>query len=174
MADASEEICKLSIDMFNIHASAGKIAMQYNIKSGIRDFFIDNKKDFSEILDNLVKAEKLALKKGFAIAIGHPGIKTLQALSVFIADKDKNLIGKKVKLRSPLYCKAQDGICETCLNPVYVKRLQLKPGVKIGLIVATSIGADALVNLTLKKSHVGISLDLEEVNLEEDIFRYAE
>jgi orotidine-5'-phosphate decarboxylase len=27
MADASEEICKLNIDMFNIHASAGKIAM---------------------------------------------------------------------------------------------------------------------------------------------------
>ena len=27
MADASEEICKLSIDMFNIHASAGKVAM---------------------------------------------------------------------------------------------------------------------------------------------------
>jgi polysaccharide deacetylase 2 family uncharacterized protein YibQ len=76
---------------------AGKIAMQYNIKSGIRDFFIDNKKDFSEILDNLVKAEKLALKKGFAIAIGHPGIKTLQALSVFIADKDKNLIIIPVK-----------------------------------------------------------------------------
>jgi DNA-directed RNA polymerase subunit beta' len=89
-------------------------------------------------------------------------------------DKDKDLIGKKVKLRSPLYCKAQDGICETCLNPVYVKKLQLKPGDKIGLIVATSIGADALVNLTLKKSHVGISLDLEEVNLEEDIFKYAE
>ena len=94
--------------------------------------------------------------------------------TLILTDKDKNLIGKKVKLRSPLYCKAQDGICETCLNPVYVKRLQLKPGDKIGLIVATSIGADALVNLTLKKSHVGISLDLEEVNLEEDIFRYAE
>ena len=28
MADAAEEICKLNIDMFNIHASAGKIAME--------------------------------------------------------------------------------------------------------------------------------------------------
>jgi orotidine-5'-phosphate decarboxylase len=27
MADASEEICKLGIDMFNVHASAGKVAM---------------------------------------------------------------------------------------------------------------------------------------------------
>jgi len=90
------------------------------------------------------------------------------------ANKDNDLIGKKVKLRSPLYCKAQDGICETCLNPKYVKKLNLKPGAKIGVMVATSIGNDALVNLTLKKSHVGISLNLEEVNLEEDIFKYAE
>jgi orotidine-5'-phosphate decarboxylase len=27
MADASEEICKLGIDMFNVHASSGKVAM---------------------------------------------------------------------------------------------------------------------------------------------------
>jgi len=27
MADASEEICKLGVDMFNVHASAGKVAM---------------------------------------------------------------------------------------------------------------------------------------------------
>jgi len=28
MADASEEICKLGIDMFNVHASSGKVAMR--------------------------------------------------------------------------------------------------------------------------------------------------
>ncbi len=32
MADASEEICKLGIDMFNVHASAGKIAMSTVMK----------------------------------------------------------------------------------------------------------------------------------------------
>ncbi|WP_040305246.1 orotidine-5'-phosphate decarboxylase [Caminibacter mediatlanticus] len=32
MADASEEIAKLSVDMFNVHASAGKKAMQEVIK----------------------------------------------------------------------------------------------------------------------------------------------
>jgi len=90
------------------------------------------------------------------------------------SNKDHNLIGKKIKLRSSLYCKAKDGLCETCFNPKYVKKLGLKPGAKIGVLVSSSIGADALVNLTLKKSHVGISLNLEEVNLEEDIFKYAE
>ena len=28
MADASEEICKLGVDMFNVHASSGKVAMR--------------------------------------------------------------------------------------------------------------------------------------------------
>jgi orotidine-5'-phosphate decarboxylase len=32
MADASEEIAKLGVDMFNIHASAGKVAMQTVMK----------------------------------------------------------------------------------------------------------------------------------------------
>lgn len=32
MADASEEIAKLGVDMFNIHASAGKVAMQMVMK----------------------------------------------------------------------------------------------------------------------------------------------
>jgi len=82
--------------------------------------------------------------------------------------------GKKIKLRSPLYCKAKDGICKTCYNPEYVEKLKMKPKEKIGLIASTFMGSDALVNLTLKKSHVGISLDAEQVNLEEDIFKYAE
>ena len=91
-----------------------------------------------------------------------------------IDSNDPKWIGKKVKLRSPLYCKAKDGICETCFNPKYVKRLNLKPGARIGLIAATNIADKALVNLTLKKSHTGLSLNLEKVNLEEDIFKYAE
>ena len=36
MADASEEICKLGIDMFNIHASAGKVAMN-TVMNRIKD-----------------------------------------------------------------------------------------------------------------------------------------
>ena len=36
MADASEEICKLDVDMFNIHASAGKIAMS-TVMNRIKD-----------------------------------------------------------------------------------------------------------------------------------------
>ncbi len=36
MADASEEIAKLGIDMFNVHASAGKVAMQ-TVMNRIKD-----------------------------------------------------------------------------------------------------------------------------------------
>ena len=90
------------------------------------------------------------------------------------AEKDKNLIHKKIKIRSPLYCKSVDGICATCWNPKMVKKLNLKPGARIGLLATTSLGADALVNLTLKKSHVGVSLNLKEVDLNKDIMIYAE
>ena len=90
------------------------------------------------------------------------------------AEKDKNLIHKKIKIRSPLFCKSIDGICATCWNPKAVKRLNLQPGARIGLLATTSLGADALVNLTLKKSHVGVSLNLKEVDLNKDIMLYAE
>ena len=90
------------------------------------------------------------------------------------SEKDTNLIGKKIKIRSPLYCKTQDGICENCYNPKIVKKLEMKPGEKIGLLATTGLGDQALVNLTLKKSHTGLSLNLEEVNLDKDILLYAE
>jgi len=91
-----------------------------------------------------------------------------------IDGNDDKWIGKKVKLRSSLYCKAKDGLCETCYNPTFVKNLGLKPGARIGLMATTNLGDKALVNLTLKKSHVGLSLNLEKVDLEKDIFKYAE
>jgi len=92
-----------------------------------------------------------------------------------LIDKDNTkLIGKKVKIRSPLFCRARDGICTVCYNPKIVKKLGFKPGERIGLIATTQLGDAALVNLTLKKSHTGLSLNLEHVDLNKDIFRYAE
>jgi len=91
-----------------------------------------------------------------------------------IKSTDEKLIGKRVKIRSSLHCKAKDGICATCYNPSFIKKLGLKPKARIGLMATTSIGNDALVNLTLKKSHVGLSLNLEKVDLNKDIFTYAE
>lgn len=45
-----------------------------------RDIFIDNVKDVNAIIHQLKKAENVARKRGFAIAIGHPYRETLSAL----------------------------------------------------------------------------------------------
>jgi DNA-directed RNA polymerase subunit beta' len=78
-----------------------------------------------------------------------------------------NLVGKTLELRTPLYCKAKDGICEICYNSEYVQRTGIKPGANIGLRASTGL-TNKLVNLTLKKSHVGVSLDEDELDLRDE------
>jgi len=71
---------------------AKKVAKQFHEKLLSRDIFLDNKANISYIQNQLKKAVKKAKTKGFAIAIGHPHPKTLQALKI-----SKNLF-KDVKL----------------------------------------------------------------------------
>ena len=87
-------------------------------------------------------------------------------------DEDE-LIGEIIKLRSPLYCKAEDGICHTCYNKWFVERMALDEHSGIGLLAANA-NASSLTAATLKMAHQGLSLDKEEVNLEKDIFEFAE
>jgi len=81
---------------------------------------------------------------------------------------EMNLVGMKVQIRSPLYCLAKDGICEKCYNPLYVKKWKLTPGAPIGTMASTTSTGN-LVNLTLKKSHVGINAELDRINFKEDL-----
>ena len=71
---------------------ASKVADSFDKKLLSRDIFIDNVADIGYIQNQLKKAVKKAKTKGFAIAIGHPHPKTLQALKI-----SKNLF-KDVKL----------------------------------------------------------------------------
>lgn len=48
-----------------------------------RDIFIDNVKDVTAIIHQLKKAENVALKQGYSIAIGHPYRETLAALQAW-------------------------------------------------------------------------------------------
>lgn len=84
---------------------------------------------------------------------------------------DKNnekLIGKKLNIRSPLFCKSSDGICNVCYDQKLIKDLELVRGSNIGLISSTGILGE-LVNLTLKGSHTGISLNQEEIDFVKDL-----
>lgn len=56
-----------------------------------RNIFLDNVKDVSAIEFQLKKAEKIALKRGQSIAIGHPHHQTLEAIKRWAAQKDKRL-----------------------------------------------------------------------------------
>ena len=58
-----------------------KIAHEYGDDYVARDIFIDNTQTVPYIHNQLKKAERIAKKKGYAIAIGHPHKMTMQALA---------------------------------------------------------------------------------------------
>jgi len=58
----------------------------------VRDIFIDNVKDVNAIIHQLKKAENVALKKGYSIAIGHPYKETLAALTKWGATKNTSIL----------------------------------------------------------------------------------
>ncbi|MGB5793176.1 divergent polysaccharide deacetylase family protein, partial [Poseidonibacter sp.] len=59
---------------------AKKYAKKYGMPVIVRNTFIDNKRDYIYIQDQLKKAIKIAKKNGYAIAIGHPHSITLKVL----------------------------------------------------------------------------------------------
>jgi len=70
-----------------------KYAKKYNLHYMSRNVFIDNIQDKQYIIKQLRNAIKIAKKKGFAIAIGHPHTMTLQTLKeVKYLFKDINVV----------------------------------------------------------------------------------
>lgn len=63
---------------------AATIARQTGVKVGVRDVFLDDTQTLENVRHQLAVLEQLALKKGQAIAIGHPHAVTLQALEAWI------------------------------------------------------------------------------------------
>ena len=59
---------------------ACRVAKRLGVKCYRRDVFLDNSKDQAYILRQMDVLARLALKKGRAIAIGHPSRATLEAL----------------------------------------------------------------------------------------------
>ena len=60
---------------------AFKLAQQMGVKSSSRKVFIDNERDTEAIKKELRRAIRYALKKGEAVAIGHPHKQTITALA---------------------------------------------------------------------------------------------
>ena len=70
--------------------SVGKwMAEDNGIKSIARDVFLDNEDNYEYIIKQLNEAQKIAEKKGFAVAIGHPKTHTYEAIRDWAATLDR-------------------------------------------------------------------------------------
>ena len=72
-------------------------------------------------------------------------------------------LGKKVKLRSIMYCGCDSGVCLTCAGRLYEK-LQID---SVGLTTSTLTGA--LLNLKMKSFH-DTSVKLQTIDLDDMTF----
>jgi polysaccharide deacetylase 2 family uncharacterized protein YibQ len=68
----------------NPKSVAEDVAREYGLRTAGRDVFIDHVETPQAVWAALLKAEKIALKTGSAIAIGHPKAVTLDALESWI------------------------------------------------------------------------------------------
>ncbi|MGM0482883.1 MAG: divergent polysaccharide deacetylase family protein [Patescibacteria group bacterium] len=69
------------VDSFTIGESKGYLlAQEMDIKTGVRDVFLDNSRDPEDIRDKLFETVRSAEEKGSAIAIGHSNPETISVL----------------------------------------------------------------------------------------------
>lgn len=87
----------------------------------------------------------------------------------FTKNDIKNSINKKLYFRAPPYCRAPFMfICAACYSNEMIRTHNMKENENIGLYASTGM-TNSLVNLTLKKSHTGLSIDLKEVDLTKEL-----
>ena len=73
---------------------AKSVCKKYDVPYIARDVFLDNERDYGKIMQQFAVTERIAKKRGYAVAIGHPYPQTLQALK----DWEKNLAAHNVQL----------------------------------------------------------------------------
>ncbi len=67
------------------------IAKDLRMPVAFRDVFLDNRQDVQAIVSQLRKAERVALRSGKAVAIGHPYPETLTALDKWSKERDTDV-----------------------------------------------------------------------------------
>ena len=66
------------------HSIAQRAAIESEVPFIVRNIFIDHLDDTEEIKKSLAQVERLALKLGYAVAIGHPRDKTLREIGPWL------------------------------------------------------------------------------------------
>lgn len=111
---------------------------------------------------------KTANKKFLSKFVGRYYITSQKKLSVFKEDDVSKFTNKKIEFRSPAFCKSLDGVCSTCYDKKLIDRFELDTGANLGIMASTGM-TNSLVNLTLKKSHVGVGVEYKDVDLVKEI-----
>jgi polysaccharide deacetylase 2 family uncharacterized protein YibQ len=65
------------------------VAKQHGVPAIARDVFLDDELTLKSVNQQLAETERVARRKGFAVAIGHPHPVTLQALEAWLPDAEK-------------------------------------------------------------------------------------
>ena len=82
-----------------------------------------------------------------------------------ISLEDKHLVGKTIKLRSPLFCRNRKGICRTC----YGEHINIVNSKYIGVVAAQSLG-EVTTQLVLRTFHLsGAALLRDDTGKQADI-----
>ncbi|HBU36669.1 MAG TPA: divergent polysaccharide deacetylase family protein [Planctomycetaceae bacterium] len=95
MKVALEEFNKQGLFFLDSLTTGKSVARQTAANVGIsfyeRDIFIDNVKDVNAIVHQLKKAENVAMKEGYSIAIGHPYKETVDALEKWSKNRNNSI-----------------------------------------------------------------------------------
>ena len=81
------------LDSVTTSRSVGRsVSREYGVPFVARDVFLDNERNYNYIMGQFRETERVARKKGYAIAIGHPYPQTLQALRDWLKQtEEKNI-----------------------------------------------------------------------------------
>ncbi len=95
------------------HSAVCRVAKDSGLVALKRDVFLDNSKSVNYIKRQLEELGRIALKKGYAIAIGHPHVSTYRALVEMLPRLESE--GVKVVSVKDIYRAVLEGEYEGCL-----------------------------------------------------------
>lgn len=85
-----------------------------------------------------------------------------------LIESPSDVVGKTIKLRSPLYCKSEKGICPTCYGELYKKVKNINVGVLAGGVINNSA-----LNTYMKMRHKSSSPVIVKVDFNKDLQKYS-
>jgi transcriptional regulator CtsR len=157
-----------SVDSY--YKAAGQARRNYHVKSTLtaQPGYLARKITTANANIKISKVEDCKTKKYLEVLIDKDNVENYydryylndkQELTLITHDEEKNILGKKIKVRSPIYCKSKDGICQTCYGNMS-NRLNTK---NVGILAGGAINMVA-INSMMKMRHKASQVNLVDIN----------